>query len=78
MAWIKINPKEYQTPKSIKIGDVVVYKNGNGQYYKGKVVKGAAHHRGMLSNGRTKFGFIVDYGDIELIQPIEVLLVPNN
>jgi hypothetical protein len=58
----------------VKVNDQVAYQNLNGNWYQGTVTELEQWHDCLLSP-RKKYGFIVDYGDISLIQERHLLFI---
>lgn len=74
MTYLSSRNKIFTPVSKINIGDIVCYKNGNGNWYKGVVTLEEDEHQCMLAP-RTKRGVIVDYGDISLIQEMKDLFM---
>lgn len=77
MSYINIK-EEFLTPiVDVKVGVEVVYKNGNGNWYKGVILKDISMVKMLLvpppHNYRS--GITVDYGDVKLIQDKEELFL---
>lgn len=72
MSYISTRNKSFKPVSKVNIGDVVCYKNENGNWYKGIVKKEEGKHQCLLAP-RTKSGVVVDYGNISLIQRVEDL-----
>jgi len=71
--YIKISSERLEPCISINIGDEVVVKNGNGNYYKGTIKSKEKWCKMMLSPGK-RLGIIVEFPDCSLILNLKDLL----
>jgi len=76
MEYINVKDSDLKQCEDISIGNIVIVKNGNGNYYTGKIASIPRWHDCILSyKGERRFGVLVDYDDIVLITDRSKLMV---
>lgn len=74
MSYISSKNKSFTPVEGTNIGDKVCYKNVNGNWYEGVVETKEENHQCLLAP-RKKYGVVVNYGDISLIQNTKELFI---
>ncbi len=79
MTYVRVRYKTLVPYTHVKIGDTVCYKNGNGNWYKGKVTSKEEWHIAMFMPppDNKRLGITVDFGDHTLIQQKSELFTIN-